>query len=1342
MNHNHMSQKKNLCTMDQTLFLHLRRSLILCFSSLLITQVAAQSQENTTRNVTYAGMPCPEKFASVTGDTILCLGNNVNTITESVTLTAHGGGTYAWSNGLTTKSITVNVAQKYTVTVTSSVGCVEVLSKEVVRVKKSFASITGDATLCLGENVNAITESTTLTAHGGVAYAWDNGSTTKSIAVNVAKTYSVTVTSDEGCEEVLSKAVVRTTKSFASITGDAILCLGKDPNSVTDSTTLTAHGGIAYKWGNGSTTQSITVNSLQVYFLTVTSDKGCKQVLFKEVVGAKKSFASVSGDTTLCLGKDANTITESTTLTAYGGVAYAWSNGSKNQSITVNVPQTFTVSVTSDEGCEEVLIKKVIRGKKEIASAGRDTTICSGANATLKASGGGSYRWSNGFTTQSITPSTQGRYVVTVTSPQGCIDEDDVTVNVRLKTKVTCLTCLSKVTVSLDKNCQLLVKPEQVMAGFNQCENAELLKVALEVIISDGNNDSYLNCPGTYDYVVVLKKEYEGCFEFTPCGGKITAENKTAPELVCAPKDFTLDCYDVDYVLNNYKTIGNLGASNSPRPADTSNFTIYKAEGVVGTGDACNIGLLPPDLLADNIKNLGYAYFKSTCNNCGCRITLKWSDKVVFYSCDNLKTNGGIYATIFREWVATDCNGLRSNYVQKIHFARPDLDDFAFNGIGEGKYDRVVAYNSCTPEKSLIKKEDVTPYVCSYFNTSGNPRCLFIDQVECNYSVSIKDIELPGCGGKSLKIDREMYVNDKCTGGIVDTFHILIKIADLQAPGVTFAEQAPYVIDTDSMGCTGSIPKTLAGIKSTFGVAINDNCSLAEITVKVYTKDRYVNGILVKEGDDSPFCNNVMRNPAAELRDEMTHGLLGPNELHQKEDICWEPVEYTVVNGMMVGLPVSKHLMVIDAYDACNNARSFYFVFEVQDKQKLCPSSADTLKIRGTIATEGSGSLQGVSVTLSGSVMQSDVTDRNGNYEFVNITKGGDFTVTPQMDKNHLNGVSTFDLVLMQKHILGIQPLNSPYKMIAADANNSKSISALDMVQIRRLILNIGTHFVKNTSWRFVDASYRFPNPTNPWSTKFPEVIGVNDLETNVQANFMAIKVGDVNASASVNGAVSAEIRTAEDFKLKTQEQNLMSGSEYKVSFSAEDLQNIQGYQFALNLDQNRVDLLDIEYGVAKAENFGVFKDEGIITTSWNSHYEPGALFTLLLRAKVDGKLSQSLSLNRLVHPEAYDQNNKNLGIALNFEGIKESEAYELRQNTPNPFNDETVIGFSLPKATKGNLTVRDVKGATIYKVEGNFAKGENQLSLKKSLLRSSGVLYYTLATPGFTATKKMVILE
>jgi hypothetical protein len=83
-----------------------------------------------------------------------------------------------------------------------------------------------------------------------------------------------------------------------------------------------------------------------------------------------------------------------------------------------------------------------------------------------------------------------------------------------------------------------------------------------------------------------------------------------------------------------------------------------------------------------------------------------------------------------------------------------------------------------------------------------------------------------------------------------------------------------------------------------------------------------------------------------------------------------------------------------------------------------------------------------------------------------------------------------------------------------------------------------------------------------------------------------------------------------------------------------------------------------------------------------------------------------------------------------------------LRQNTPNPFADETVIGFYLPSASRAVLTIRDVKGALVYRTEGNYTKGNHQVLLKQEQLRASGVMYYTLETKDFTATKKLVLLN
>lgn len=89
-----------------------------------------------------------------------------------------------------------------------------------------------------------------------------------------------------------------------------------------------------------------------------------------------------------------------------------------------------------------------------------------------------------------------------------------------------------------------------------------------------------------------------------------------------------------------------------------------------------------------------------------------------------------------------------------------------------------------------------------------------------------------------------------------------------------------------------------------------------------------------------------------------------------------------------------------------------------------------------------------------------------------------------------------------------------------------------------------------------------------------------------------------------------------------------------------------------------------------------------------------------------------------------------------------EAEKVVLLQNVPNPFQGNTQIGFYLPEATQTKLTVRDVKGAVLYQIQGEYNKGWNLLNVEAATLRSSGVLYYSLETAKFVETKRMVVLK
>ncbi len=445
-------------------------------------------------------------------------------------------------------------------------------------------------------------------------------------------------------------------------------------------------------------------------------------------------------------------------------------------------------------------------------------------------------------------------------------------------------------------------------------------------------------------------------------------------------------------------------------------------------------------------------------------------------------------------------------------------------------------------------------------------------------------------------------------------------------------------------------------------------------------------------------------------------------------------------------------LVEIHAWDEKGNDDFCVTYITVNDNRKVCPtigSAGGDGEIAGLIHTESNQAVEGVTVELSGKAIKNKITAKDGKYSFTGLQKGHDYSITPILDPNPLNGVSTFDMVLMQKHILGLEILNSPYKMIAADVNNSKAITTLDMILLRKLILNLDTKFTSNTSWRFVDAAYRFPNPSDPWSEACPEIASINNLSGKAIADFVAVKIGDVNGNASPTSAAAVEPRKAGKLELSTEEQRIEGGQEYRVDIRAKDLKTIEGYQFTLELDRNKVALLDIEYGIAKTENFGVFKPEGIITTSWNRKGgaeigDDAILFTLHLQGKGAAKLSEVLKISsRYTANEAYREGGDYLSVVMSYtKPVVISNRPELLQNIPNPFVDQTEIDFYLPQATEGRLTIRDVKGSIVYRLKAVYNKGWNQVTIKQSDLQAAGVLYYTLETPDFIGTKKMVLLN
>lgn len=176
--------------------------------------------------------------------------------------------------------------------------------------------------------------------------------------------------------------------------------------------------------------------------------------------------------------------------------------------------------------------------------------------------------------------------------------------------------------------------------------------------------------------------------------------------------------------------------------------------------------------------------------------------------------------------------------------------------------------------------------------------------------------------------------------------------------------------------------------------------------------------------------------------------------------------------------------------------------------------------ISGTIMTENNIPIPGVTVKLQGSMQDSAVTATDGLYSF-RVKQGGNYLVTPSKanDVTTNNGVTTFDISLIRRHILGSPFLSSPYKVIAADANGLGYVSTADIPLIRAVALNGTLKFPPFNSrlWEFVSSEQVFPapmpgEPYNPFP--FTRARSYNNItQPYGNQNFIGVKVGDVSGN-------------------------------------------------------------------------------------------------------------------------------------------------------------------------------------------------------------------------------------
>ena len=400
--------------------------------------------------------------------------------------------------------------------------------------------------------------------------------------------------------------------------------------------------------------------------------------------------------------------------------------------------------------------------------------------------------------------------------------------------------------------------------------------------------------------------------------------------------------------------------------------------------------------------------------------------------------------------------------------------------------------------------------------------------------------------------------------------------------------------------------------------------------------------------------------------------------------------------------------------------------------------------IAGQLHTELGIEIGEAKVSLNSAIPEypkfQDVTSQ-GKYSFDNNPLGFNYGISPKKDLDHANGVTTLDLLLIQRHILGLRDLGSPYKIIAADVTNDQAISVLDIVEARRLVLGTIDRFSNNQSWRFVDEGQEFLASDNPWP--FIEMRELANIDNHFYSeNFIGIKIGDVNDNATPSESVQAETRYVSTLQLDAK----ISPSNPKVlQISSQNKVELFGFQFTLSEMNNEVVNIQSEDIDIEEENYFL---NGTTHFSW--HSKDGQAINDQFELEIE--FADELTLAQL----------EQLSIVL---GTTKAEAYltpafdiwdislsldlsqdvqpTLSQNWPNPFRKSTLIEFELPKSSKSlTLSIHNSAGQLVWKETQPYVAGTYQIEINSEILGASDVYHYTIKTEYYSETKQMILMD
>jgi gliding motility-associated-like protein len=337
---------------------------------------------------------------------------------------------YTWSNGLLTPTIVVTPSVTTSYAVTIGLGTCVNTSIATITIIPTPTLTASSATICNGNTA-------TLTVLGATTYTWSTGSYTNNTIINPTVTTTYSIIGANGGTCLTNTTAIVTVINYPTITSSLVTnlrCNGDNTGSIN----ISALGATNYSWLPSISSSNIATGlAAGTYTCILTIAPSCSISSSYTVNQPTSLIGSYTKTNTTC-----GSCNGFATASASGGTYpynYLWSpSGSTMFAIGMVCPSTYTLTTTDSNSCTVTQLINILPSPVFVATVtALSTEIYQGMPVSLEGLTGVSYQWypkeSVDCDTCSIVKSVpffDTEYCVTITSVDGCVDDDCITVKV------------------------------------------------------------------------------------------------------------------------------------------------------------------------------------------------------------------------------------------------------------------------------------------------------------------------------------------------------------------------------------------------------------------------------------------------------------------------------------------------------------------------------------------------------------------------------------------------------------------------------------------------------------------------------------------------------------------------------------------------------------------------------------------------------------------------------------------------------------------------------------------------------------------------------------------------